>query len=209
MLALSDSSVTTGCSASTVSPTFTRISITGTSLKSPMSGIVMSIGAAFAGAGPPDLAAGADLSDLEDAGVAVFAGAALVFSGAGAADLAALAGAASAFVSPSPDSTRAISVPIDTLSPTLAATSATVPATGEGTSIVALSDSSEIRDTSALTTSPGLTSTSMTGTSLKSPISGTFTSTFATGALSSANSWFRDADFSLAPDSAHQGRCHI
>ena len=83
---------------------------------------------------------------------------------------------------------RAISVPIDTLSPTLATTSATVPATGEGTSIVALSDSSETSDCSALTTSPGFTSTSMTGTSLKSPISGTFTSTFATGALSSANS---------------------
>jgi hypothetical protein len=33
--------------------------------------------------------------------------------------------------------------------------------------------------------SPGFTSTSMTGTSLKSPISGTFTSTFATGALHS------------------------
>ena len=82
---------------------------------------------------------------------------------------------------------RAISVPIDTLSPTFARTSATVPATGEGTSIVALSDSSEISDCSALTTSPGFTSTSMTGTSLKSPMSGTFTSTFATGALSSAN----------------------
>ena len=51
MLALSDSSVTIGCSASTVSPAFTRISMTGTSLKSPMSGIVMSIVAAFAGAG--------------------------------------------------------------------------------------------------------------------------------------------------------------
>ena len=89
MLALSDSSVTIGCSASTVSPAFTRISMTGTSLKSPMSGIVMSIVAAFAGAGDAAFGGGA---------AAAFAGAALVFfSGAAAAGAVALAGAASAF----------------------------------------------------------------------------------------------------------------
>ena len=76
-----------------------------------------------------------------------------------------------------------MSVPIDTLSPTFARTSATAPATGEGTSIAALSDSRVISDCSALTTSPSFTSTSITGTSWKSPISGTFTSIFATGAL--------------------------
>ena len=43
--------------------------------------------------------------------------------------------------------------------------------------MVALSDSSEISDCSFATVSPGLTSTSMTSTSLKSPMSGTFTST--------------------------------
>src|SRR5580698_2377122 len=173
MLALSDSSVTIGCSASTVSPTLTRISMTGTSVKSPISGIVISIGAVLADAGAPAFAVGA---------AEAFAGTAAVFSGA-----AAFAGAASALaVLPSADSTRATSVPIDTLSPTFATTSTTSPATGEGTSIAALSDSSVISDWSTLTTSPGFTSTSMTGMSLKSPISGTFTSTFATGALSSA-----------------------
>ena len=78
---------------------------------------------------------------------------------------------------------RAMSVPIDTLSPTLATTSAIAPAIGDGTSIVALSDSSVTSGCSAFTTSPGFTRISMIGTSLKSPISGTFTSIFATGAL--------------------------
>jgi hypothetical protein len=55
-------------------------------------------------------------------------------------------------------------------------TSFTTPAAGEGTSIVALSDSSVTSDVSGFTVSPGFTSTSMTGTSLKSPMSGTFTS---------------------------------
>ena len=43
IVALSDSSETSGSSAFTVSPTLTKISITGTSLKSPMSGTLMSI----------------------------------------------------------------------------------------------------------------------------------------------------------------------
>ena len=50
------------------------------------------------------------------------------------------------------------------------------PAAGEGTSIVALSDSSEISESSGFTVSPGFTNTSMTGMSLKSPMSGTLTS---------------------------------
>jgi hypothetical protein len=69
-----------------------------------------------------------------------------------------------------------MSVPSPTLSPSLTRTSLTVPAAGEGTSIVALSDSSVTRESSAFTASPGLTNTSMTGTSLKSPMSGTLTS---------------------------------
>ena len=69
-----------------------------------------------------------------------------------------------------------IGVPSLTRSPTLTSTSRTAPAAGEGTSIVALSDSSVTSGSSALTTSPGLTWTSMTGTSLKSPMSGTLTS---------------------------------
>ncbi len=42
--------------------------------------------------------------------------------------------------------------------------------------MVALSDSSVTSESSAFTASPGLTNTSMTGTSLKSPMSGTLTS---------------------------------
>jgi hypothetical protein len=67
-------------------------------------------------------------------------------------------------------------VPSDTLSPTLTLISFTTPSTGEGTSIEALSDSSVISDCSALIGSPGFTSTSMIGTSLNSPMSGTLTS---------------------------------
>jgi hypothetical protein len=51
-------------------------------------------------------------------------------------------------------------------------TSATVPACGDGTSIVALSDSSVTSGSSTATTLPGETWTSITGTSSKSPMSG-------------------------------------
>ena len=57
-------------------------------------------------------------------------------------------------------------MPWETLSPTLIFTSFTTPASGAGTSIVALSDSSVTSESSALTVSPGFTRTSMTGTSL-------------------------------------------
>ena len=63
--------------------------------------------------------------------------------------------------------------PSDTVSPTATRTDATVPACGEGTSIVALSLSRVTRGVSTSTRSPGETSTSMTGTSPKSPMSGT------------------------------------
>ncbi|PWJ84672.1 hypothetical protein C7441_105292 [Pseudaminobacter salicylatoxidans] len=46
------------------------------------------------------------------------------------------------------------------------------PAKGDGTSIVALSDSSVSSNCSTATSSPGFTSASITGTSAKSPISG-------------------------------------
>src|SRR6185369_12115583 len=49
----------------------------------------------------------------------------------------------------------------------------TLPADDDGISIDALSDSTVISDCSVLTVSPGLTSSSMTATSLKSPMSGT------------------------------------
>src|SRR6266404_9390077 len=76
-----------------------------------------------------------------------------------------------------------ITVPSDTLSPTLTLMSFTTPASGAGTSIVALSDSRVISASSAFTVSPGLTMISITGTSLKSPMSGTRTSATPAGAL--------------------------
>jgi hypothetical protein len=66
--------------------------------------------------------------------------------------------------------------PWDTRSPTLILNPATVPAAGDGISIVALSDSSVISGSSALISSPSFTRISMTGTFLKSPMSGTLTS---------------------------------
>src|SRR5207249_5945303 len=74
-----------------------------------------------------------------------------------------------------------ITLPSLTLSPTLTLSSLTVPADGAGTSIVALSDSSVTSGSSGFTASPGLTKTSMTGTSLKSPMSGTLTGTMPAG----------------------------
>ena len=64
----------------------------------------------------------------------------------------------------------------ETLSPTLTFSWLTLPAAGDGISIVALSDSSVMRDCSLAIVSPGLTRTSMTSISLKSPMSGTLTS---------------------------------
>ena len=140
----------------------------------------------LAGPGEAEAAAGAAPGGGSSAaGGSLAAGAAggAFAAGAGfAAAASALAGGAGAAAS-APVSMRAISVPIDTLSPTFATTSASLPAIGDGTSSVALSDSSVTSDCSTLTSSPGFTSTSMTGTSLKSPMSGTLTSTLATGAL--------------------------
>src|SRR3954451_13555086 len=104
------------------------------------------------------------------AGAAAAAGA-----GAGAFSAAfgvSLAGAASPDVS-----TSAMTVPCETLSPALIRISLTMPAVSLGTSMDALSDSSVSSDCSFSIASPGLILTSMTSTSLKSPISGTFTST--------------------------------
>jgi len=151
MVALSDSSVINESSAFTVSPTLTSSSMIGTSLKSPMSGTLTSTTAAGAAA------AGAEA--------------------AGAAAGAAAAGAATAACPATALSIRATRLPSATLSPIFSLISVTTPETGDGTSMVALSDSSVTSESSALTTSPTLTSSSITGTSLKSPISGTFTST--------------------------------
>ena len=73
-------------------------------------------------------------------------------------------------------SSSRIGEPCETLSPTLRRISFTTPAFGDGISMVALSDSSVISDCSLAIASPGLTRTSMTSISLKSPMSGTLTS---------------------------------
>ena len=69
--------------------------------------------------------------------------------------------------------------PSFTLSPNLTRNSFTTPACEEGISIDALSDSTVISDCSALMASPALTNNSITATSSKSPISGTFISIIA------------------------------
>ena len=76
-----------------------------------------------------------------------------------------------------------ITAPSLTLSPSLTRISCTTPDSGAGTSIVALSDSSETSGSSAFTLSPTLTKISITGTSLKSPMSGTRTSARPAGAF--------------------------
>src|SRR5207302_2842992 len=81
---------------------------------------------------------------------------------------------------PSAASSTRIGEPCDTLSPVFTFSSFTMPAAGDGISIVALSDSSVTSDCSLAIVSPGLTSTSMTSTFLTSPTSGTFTSLLAT-----------------------------
>ena len=69
-----------------------------------------------------------------------------------------------------------MTVPSETLSPTPTLMSLMVPAKGAGTSMVALSDSRVISESSFSTVSPALTRTSMTSTSSKSPMSGTLIS---------------------------------
>ena len=94
---------------------------------------------------------------------------------------------AAAIAKPSPPSAAAcgfastssttIGEPSETLSPSSTLSSLTIPSDGDGTSVVALSDSMVMSDCSARTSSPGLTIISMTSTSLKSPMSGSLTST--------------------------------
>ena len=80
---------------------------------------------------------------------------------------------AKAVASPSSTKTKE---PCLTLSPNFTLSSFTTPACEQGISMEALSDSTVIKLCSALTTSPGLTSSSMTVTSSKSPMSGTLIS---------------------------------
>ena len=66
--------------------------------------------------------------------------------------------------------------PAETWSPTATRTAVMVPAMGAGMSSVALSDSRVISGSSGATASPAATCTSITGTSMKWPMSGTVTS---------------------------------
>ncbi len=156
--ALSLSTVIRLCSSFTASPALTKISITATSAKSPMSGTTTVTG--------PDAATGASAAAAAGAG----AGAAADGAGAGAT--------ADADAAPSA-STSATSVPWLTLSPSETFSSFTTPATDDGISIEALSLSTVSSDCSSLIVSPGFTSSSITATLSKSPMSGTFTSTNA------------------------------
>src|SRR5579871_6845258 len=99
-------------------------------------------------------------------------------AGAAAAATGAETGAGAAAAASAPSSTR-ITEPSATLSPTLTLSSLTTPALLDGISIDALSLSTVMRLCSTLTVSPAFTSTSITPTSAKSPMSGTFTSIVA------------------------------
>ena len=132
----------------TRSPGLTKTSMTGTSLKSPISGTRTSTDA---------LGGGFEGAALDSAEVSFAAGA--DFGASVASEL-----------------KTKIVAPSETLSPTFTLTSCTTPSLSAGTSIEAFSLSSVISESFFLTRSPGLTKTSMTGTSLKSPMSGTRTS---------------------------------
>ena len=77
-------------------------------------------------------------------------------------------------------------MPRETVSPTATRISVTVPAVSAGTSIVALSDSRVSSGSSRATSLPTATWTSMIGTSVKSPMSGTSTTISPAMAYSSA-----------------------
>src|SRR5690606_11977667 len=72
---------------------------------------------------------------------------------------------------------QSTAMPSAPVSPTLTGTALSTPAAEDGTSIVALSDSSVQIGSSTAMLSPTFTNSSMTGTESKSPMSGTFTST--------------------------------
>ena len=167
--ALSDSTVISDCSVFTLSPTLTSTSITATSLKSPISGTRTSTGpVALALPGAAAGATGCATGLIAVCADAVWAGA-LFDSDTWAAD-----GPAAL-----PASSTSTTEPCLTLSPSLTLISLTTPAWLDGISIEALSDSTVISDCSACTVSPGLTRSSMTETSSKSPMSGILMSTNA------------------------------
>src|SRR3954471_47137 len=155
IVALSDSSVMSGSSSATVSPGWTITSMTGTSEKSPMSGTWT---ATVSDAPAPPSPAGSAVASWTPRSAPP------------------PRPPSPAAPSPAAPSSVRMTVPSETVSPTDTLSSPTVPAAGDGTSIVALSDSSVTSGSSSATVSPGDTMTSMIGTSAKSPMSGTRTS---------------------------------
>ena len=109
----------------------------------------------------------ADVGDeLPDTWVAFSASANPTIGRAGVATAAATGAATTgvAAVTAAADSTTTITSPSLTLSPTFTCTATTLPAAVAGTSIVALSVSKVIRESSTLISSPTLTATSITST---------------------------------------------
>src|SRR5690554_1930647 len=160
MVALSDSTVTRGSSAPTVSPSATLISITGTSSKPSSEGTFTS-----SVREPPGFFFGAGLlsSDLASAFSSAFS-----------------SGCFWPATSEPPASLLAASMPITspsfTLSPTFTVILVILPAAGAGSSTEALSDSTVRIGSSSSTESPSLTMISMISTSSAPPRSGTLIS---------------------------------
>ncbi len=90
------------------------------------------------------------------------------------------------------------------MSPTLTWNSLSTPAADDGISIDALSDSTVISDCSTVIVSPGMASNSITVTSLKSPMSGTLTSTGPAGvpALAAASTGAASAAAALGSEAS-------
>src|ERR1700722_2132383 len=126
-------------------------------------------------------------------GAAALAGACAELSAFAGAGLAPFAGAAASA------STIASNVPDETASPFFISMELITPAIGEGTSIAALSDSSEISGSSTATLSPFLTRTSRTETPLTSPRSGTRTSTLLIATPSRHRAFLRETPRSGPP----------
>src|SRR5690554_464478 len=161
MVALSDSTVTSGSSSPTVSPSATLISITGTSSKPSSDGTFTT-----SVREPPDFFFGAGLlsSDLASGLLSAF--------GSGSSGLSLPASSEP----PAPPSIMPITSPSLTLSPTLTVILVILPAAGAGSSTEALSDSTVRIGSSSSTESPAVTMISMTSTSSAPPRSGTLIS---------------------------------
>src|ERR1700733_9008540 len=126
-----------------------------------------------------------------DRGVSTAPGGAAAGAATGAAAGAAGAGAAGAAEAPAPSPlapTVAVRAPLVTLPPLVVCSFSSTPSTVDGTSMVAFSDSSVTSGVSTAILSPGFTSTSMTATSLKLPMSGTRTSVRPMAAFMSGRS---------------------